>query len=238
MSEPLLTIILPTYNEAANVRPLLAAIDAALGSDIAYEILFVDDSNDETPNIITAYMQKDERVRLIHRSPENRSGLATACARGFQEARGTYVCCMDADLQHPPEVINMLLKKLVTGDNDIVIASRYVPGGNADGLISAYRKFVSYVLKYVVHLFLEPTRQSSDPGSGFFIFRKSILNDATLSPRGFKILIELLVKTNTTRVSEVPVQFLKRESNESKATLRQGVEFLKHLWFLSSRSQS
>lgn len=238
MNEPLLTIILPTYNEAANVRPLLAAIDAALESGVEYEILFVDDSNDETPNIITAYMQKDERVRLIHRSPENRSGLATACAQGFQEARGTYVCCMDADLQHPPEVIRALLRKIVTGDDDVVIASRYVPGGSTDGLMSAYRKLVSCASKYVVHLFLKPTRRSTDPGSGFFIFRKSLLDDINLSPRGFKILIELLVKTNTTRVSEVPVQFLKRESNESKATLRQGVEFFKHLWFLSFRSQS
>ncbi len=232
MSEPLLTIILPTYNEAANVRPLLATIHASLDPDIAYEVLFVDDSTDETPDIINAEMLKDHRVRLIRRAPSDRLGLATAYVEGFKEARGAYVCCMDADLQHPPEVIKTLLKKIITKNDDVVIASRYMQGGNADGLGSRYRKSISIASKYALHLFLEPTRRSSDPGSGFFIFRKSLLNTVDLSPRGFKILIELLVRTNTKRVSEVPVRFLKRENHESKATLKQGIEFLKHLWLL------
>jgi len=84
----------------------------------------------------------------------------------------------------------------------------------------------------VAHLILEPTCRSSDPGSGFFIFRKSILKGISLSPRGFKILIEILVKTNTERVSEVPLRFLKRKKGESKASIKQGIEFLKHLWRL------
>ena len=232
MKSPLLTIVLPTFNEAANVKPLLFAIRETLQSDVAYEIFFVDDSSDETPNIIKSEMLEDSRVRMIHREPEDRTGLATAFVLGFQAARGEYVCCMDSDLQHPPEAIQRLLQKIVTGEGDVVVASRYIPGGNADGLGGTYRKFVSKASKFVAYIILEPTRRSTDPGSGFFIFRKSILEGVQLSPRGFKILIEILVKTNTERVSEVPIKFLKRQNDESKASIKQGIEFLKHIWRL------
>lgn len=232
MKTPLLTIILPTYNEAANVTPLLAAIRESLGFDILYEVLFVDDSSDDTPRRIEAEMAQDHRVRLIHRAQKDRTGLATAFVTGFENAKGEYICCMDSDLQHPPATIKTLFQKITKRDDDIVIASRYIRGGNADGLGGAYRKFVSIACKHVTRLILEPTRRSSDPGSGFFIFKKSILADISLSPRGFKILMELLVKTNTSRVSEVPVHFLKRENDISKATVKQGIEFIKHVWRL------
>lgn len=224
--------MLPTYNEATNVVPLLNAIRRALKYDVTYEVLFVDDSDDATPRIIRREATQDYHVRMIHRPPRKRTGLATAFVHGFSEARGEYICCMDSDLQHPPAAITSLLKEIIKSDNDIVVASRYIPGGNADGLGGAYRKFVSIASKYVAHFVLDPTRRSSDPGSGFFMFRKSILNNVMLSPRGFKILIEILVKTNTKKVSEVPIHFLKRENDESKASIKQGVEFLKHLWRL------
>lgn len=232
MKSPLLTIVLPTFNEAANVKSLLFAIRETLQSDVVYEILFVDDSSDETPNIIKTEIIEDSRVRMIHREPENRTGLATAFVLGFNDAKGKYICCMDSDLQHPPEEIRTLLQKIVAEGDDIVVASRYILGGNADGLGGVYRKFVSVASKYFAQIILEPTRRSSDPGSGFFIFRKSILERVQLSPRGFKILIEILVKTNTERVTEVPIKFLKRENDESKASIKQGIEFLKHLWRL------
>lgn len=232
MKDPILTIVLPTRNEVANVLPLLTAIRKTLGRGVAYELLFVDDSSDDTQHIIRKEMVKNKKVRLIHREPENRTGLATAFVLGFQEARGEYVCCMDSDLQHPPEAIRTLLQKIVAEGDDIVVASRYILGGNADGLGGAYRKFVSIASKYFAQIILEPTRRSSDPGSGFFIFRKSILEGVQLSPRGFKVLIEILVRTNTERVSEIPIHFLKRENDESKASVKQGIEFFKHLWSL------
>jgi len=232
MKSPQLTILLPTYNESANIRPLLNAIRNTALNGTSYEVLFVDDSNDDTPDVIREEIQRNSKVRLLHRESSKRTGLATAFVDGFAEARGDYICCMDADLQHPPELLTMLMEQIIADQNDVVVASRYTKGGNADGLGSVYRKFVSLASKYLAFLVLEPTRRSTDPGSGFFVFKKSLLQDVHLSPRGFKILIEILVKTNTKLVSEVPLRFLSRENEESKATIKQGIEFLKHVWRL------
>ncbi len=127
--EPILTIILPTYNEAGNVLPLLASINDAFDSNIEYEILFVDDSNDETPDIIKMQMSKNNKIRLMHRQPKDRTGLATAFIAGFNDARGKYICCMDSDLQHPPQKIPDLLESAIGHNADIVVATRYMGGG-------------------------------------------------------------------------------------------------------------
>lgn len=235
----ILTIALPTFNEKDNVIPLLNKIkDAFEEKEYDYEILFIDDSTDETPDIIKKQMKIDEHIRLIHRMGKERTGLATAFIRGFKEAQGEYICCLDSDLQHPPEKIPQLLKTAITDNADIVAATRYAKGGSAEGLGSLrtfygiYRRLVSLGMKYFTQILFIPTRKTSDPLGGFFLFKKSLLENKTLQPKGFKILVEILMRTDHQKVSEIPYVFLSRENDDSKATLGQGWEFFKHLWFI------
>src|SRR6266480_1120536 len=145
MTVPELTLIIPTYNERESVQPLLAAIDSAL-SGITWEALFVDDSTDGTDRLLTRLRESDPRVQVLHREV-NRGGLAGAVVDGLLIARGTYLAVIDADLQHPPERLPSLLEAARTQAADIVIASRYVPGGSAGGLDGPLRQFYSRGLK-------------------------------------------------------------------------------------------
>lgn len=234
-SEKLFTIILPTFNEKDNVPPLLDQLASVFQhTQYEYEILFIDDSTDNTPEIIQQRIQHNPSIRMIHRTGAERTGLATAFIRGFEEAKGKYICCMDSDLQHPPETIKPLVEKALAKDADIVVATRYIKGGSAEGLGNLYRRLVSIGLKYFTQIIFIPTRYTTDPGSGFFIFKKGILENIILQPRGFKILIEILMRAryDGSKVFEVPYKFLPRENDTSKASVKQGLEFLKHLWFI------
>lgn len=125
-----LTVVVPTYNEKNNVFPLVEKIKQALSkSNYDYEILFVDDSIDETPHVIQQIMKDNKQTCLIHRKEEERTGLATAFIKGFEEAKGKYICCLDADLQHPPEKIITMLENAIAENADIVVASRYTKMG-------------------------------------------------------------------------------------------------------------
>jgi dolichol-phosphate mannosyltransferase len=234
-----LTIVPPTFNEKGNVKPLLNAIEKTFkNKKINYEVLFVDDSSDETPEVIQKEIKdrKNMNIRMIHRPKERRTGLATAFIEGFEDAKGEYICCIDSDLQHPPEKIYNLYQKAIEDRAEIVFGTRYTKGGSAEGLGSLktfygiYRRTVSMGLKYFTQIIFIPTRQTSDPLGGFFLLKKSILKGAKLYPRGFKISVEVLMRTKHNKVSEVPYKFLARENDDSKATLKQGMEFFKHLW--------
>lgn len=226
-----LTILLPTYNESANIAPLLRAIAQALKDlEIEYEIVFVDDSSDMTPDVIRRMQELYSNVRLIHRLPEARTGLATALIEGFSVAKGEYIVCMDSDLQHPPQTIAKLLKKLKESNADIVVATRYAGEGSAEGLGSFYRRAVSHLCRIASWCLIPQTRKTTDPGSGFFVFRKSIVHRVNFRGlRGFKILIDILARTKGLHVTEVPFTFLKRANDESKATVEQGLAFIFHL---------
>ena len=127
----LLSVVIPTFNEGGNIENLVSQIDEAL-EGINYEIIFVDDSKDNPPDIIKEVSKKYPSVRLYHR--ENKSGLATAVLDGFRIARGDYIACMDADLQHPPIVLKYMYKAIVVGGADVCVPSRFIPGGNDGGL--------------------------------------------------------------------------------------------------------
>lgn len=233
MKNTILTIVLPTFNEKENISPLLKKIRSTFNNNhYNYEILFVDDSSDETPKVIEKEIDDYPEIKLIHRKKKERTGLATAFIKGFEKAKGKYICCLDADLQHPPETISELLQKAIKEKADIVVATRYIKGGNAKGLGGIYRRAVSIGLKYFTQIIFIPTRKTSDPGSGFFLFKKELLKNSNLQPRGFKILIEILMRTKFKKIEEVPYKFLPRENDTSKAGIKQGIEFLKHLWFI------
>lgn len=234
MEQTKVTILLPTYNEANNVPPLLRALHASLdGTGHDYEILIVDDSSDRTPRVIQNMMKTYPEVRMIHRAKQDRTGLATAFVEGFKGAKGKYILCMDSDLQHPPEVVPHLMEAIKESDSDIIVASRYRAGGGADGLGTLYRKLVSKWSRLASWLILPVTRKTTDPGSGFFVVTKELVDSIPFDGlRGFKILIDILARAPMARVGEVPYIFRKRENEESKATFKQGVEFLRHITYL------
>jgi len=234
MSNILLSVVLPTFNERDNIIVLVDRIKRALSSDLDFEIIFVDDSTDDTKDLITLESLKDSRVKLIRRNQEDRTGLATAIVRGIQEAQGLYVACLDSDLQHPPEAIPILFKKAILENAHIVIGARYVSGGDSAGLSGIYRRIISIFTKYFIQIIFIPTRLTTDPGSGFFLFRKNILapgGGIVLRPTGFKILIEILMRGiyDPAKVFDVPYKFQSREFGSSKASFNQGISFIKHV---------
>ncbi len=229
-----LTILLPTFNEKENIFPLIKSLEKNLKDrKEKIEILFIDDSDDETPKVIErAEEESFLEINMVHRSKDVRTGLATAFVLGFKKAKGKYICCMDSDLQHPPKIIKKLYEKARTDGADVVVASRYIRGGDASGLGGIYRRLVSIGLKYFVNILFIPTRQTTDPGSGFFLFKADILKEASLDPRGFKILIEILMRANYQKVSEVPYKFLARENDDSKANFKQGAALFSQIWLI------
>ncbi len=224
---PLLSLVIPTRNEHENIASLIHRIGAALAA-VEYELIFVDDSDDETPAAIRRAMAANPGVRLIHREPDRRAGgLSSAVVAGIRQARGAFIGVIDGDLQHPPELLPQLLA--AGQDADIVVASRYVAGGGSDGLDGLTRQIVSRGSKLVAQTLFARVRKCTDPMSGFFLFRREVVAGVDLRPVGFKILLEILVRGRWSRLTEVPYHFEAREAGESKADLDQGVAYLRHL---------
>jgi dolichol-phosphate mannosyltransferase len=192
-------------------------------------VVFVDDSTDGTDVLIGQLAASDARVRLLHRGV-NRGGLAGAVVDGLQAARGSYVCVLDADLQHPPRRIPDMLDAARASGADVVVASRYVVGGAASGLDGPLRKFYSRGLKYLSRtVFPRRLAAISDPLGGFFLLQRAVIQDIDLRPIGYKILLEILVRCTWRSSAEVPYHFSPRQFGTSKADLRQGLRFLQHL---------
>jgi len=228
--DKLITVVIPTYNERDNVTPLVEKINGAL-SGYNHEILFIDDnSKDGTAQLISALSAKYP-VQVIVRLKER--GLASAVVHGFKYAKGDIVAVMDADLQHPPQVLADLLKAVDAGA-DLVIASRYVKGGGCEGW-GLVRRIISKGAIFLAHLFLPQTRGISDPMSGFFMLRREVIDGADLRPTGYKILLEILMEGHYQKVAEVPYTFRVRERGKSKLSARQQIDYLKHLYSLMRR---
>jgi dolichol-phosphate mannosyltransferase len=238
--EASLTLIIPTRNEADNVPHLVRDLkESLLGVD--YRVLFVDDSTDKTPEVIRALREKDDRIVLIHREGAERDGgLATAVTSGMDAAASDseYICVMDADLQHPPEKVREMLEIAHRSDADLVVASRYARGGDYGGLSGPLRKAVSRGTKYLSQIIFKEARKISDPLSGFFLVRNEAISGIQFRPTGFKVLLEILVCAPELKVVEVPFEFQARHAGVSKATMRQGFEYLAHIlslfWYVPS----
>jgi dolichol-phosphate mannosyltransferase len=196
-----------------------------------YEVVFVDDnSKDGTADLINSLAVKYP-VRVLVRKDER--GLATAVIHGITHGDGGIVVVMDADLQHPPEVIPELINKTEAGA-DIVIGSRYVAGGGMKGW-GLTRRIISKGAIILAHLLLPTTRVVKDPMSGFFAFKRTGISQARLTPRGYKILLEILMEGEFRNPAEVPYMFANRSGGESKLNARQQIEYLKHLFSLMWR---
>ncbi len=223
-----LSIIVPTFNEAPNVAELIRRVSAAV-EGIDAEVVFVDDSTDDTPDVIREVAASAALpVRLIHR-PARTGGLGGAVVDGFAAAESDTCLVIDGDLQHPPEEIPALYERFLRGDADVVVASRYAGGGTSGGLADRTRVLVSKTATALTRaMFPIRLREVSDPMTGFFILDRRSIDSATIKPRGFKILLEILARQNL-RVAEVPFDFADRHAGESKASLRQGMHFITQL---------
>ncbi|WP_308421680.1 glycosyltransferase [Microbacterium album] len=224
------TVIVPTRNERANVAEMVRQLGEALAGRRA-EILFVDDSEDGTPDEVERIAADAPLpVRVVHRPAGHRTGgLGGAVVAGLRAAAADVCVVMDGDLQHPPALVPALVDRHARGDSDAVVASRYIGGGDSAGLGTTLRFGVSRAATLVTKaMFPLRLHGTSDPMTGFFLVDRSRVDLEALRPSGFKILLELLVRGDL-RVAEVPMRFGERREGDSKATMRQGVTFLAHL---------
>ena len=226
-----LSVVIPTRNEAGNVAVLQDRLAKAL-EGIDHEIIIVDDSNDEESRpALASAAAADPSWRVMERSARHQTGLGTAVVDGLRIARGDAVCVMDGDLQHPPELIPRLLEA-VEGGADLAVASRYMPGGSRAGLAGRVRVLVSRGATVLARLLFREARQTTDPLTGYFCCRRSALAGLEFRPLGFKVLLEVLVCGHELKVVDVPLTFLARNAGESKATTKQGITYLRHIWSL------
>ncbi|NLI62596.1 MAG: glycosyltransferase family 2 protein [Methanosarcinaceae archaeon] len=220
----MLSIVIPTFNERENVEIISKRISETLKS-FPYEILFVDDSIDDTPDFLEKVSKRDSRVKYIHR--EVRGNLATAVVLGIEKSTGEFIVVMDADLQHPPEYIPKMI--VAMKDNvDIVIPSRFVPGGD-DGGLKGIRKFMSWFARISGQIVLSDLRKVTDPTGGFFMFRRRVVEGVELKPVGWKIMIEILVRGNYDKIVEIPYAFSPREHGDSKFSFKEQINYGLHL---------
>jgi dolichol-phosphate mannosyltransferase len=208
-------LVIPTLCEAENIAGLLTHVRSVLDPlKIPYEILVVDDdSPDATEEIVSAIALQDPHVRLLVRKGER--GLSGAILYGWQHTDATVLGVMDADLQHPPELLPQLISAVQSG-NDLVIGSRYTPGGDL-GQWNPVRKLLSAAAVWVTWPLQKSNLRAKDPMSGFFFVRRRCLPQADFQKSGFKLLLEILVRGKVQSVKEVPFAFGLRFRGASKA---------------------
>ena len=223
MLQPRISIIVPTYREAENLPHLIERIAEVRGRNAQdIELLIVDDdSRDGTVELITSRIET--WLRLIVRTDDR--GLSSAVLEGFRQATGDVLVCMDADLSHPPEAIPVMLQRLQEGA-DLVVGSRYVPGGTTAGDSGVLR----WLNSRIATVLARPLTSIRDPMSGFFaLSRATYASGRDFSPIGYKIGLELIVKCRCLRVVEVPLHFGQRKFGASKLNLKQRLLYLQHL---------
>lgn len=229
-----LSIIIPTWREARNLQLLIPRLqDRLRESAISAEIIVVDDNSQDGTEEICGNFPDSVPVRLIVRRSER--GLSSAVIAGMDTARGDVLLCMDADLSHPPESVPALYAALTGTDEitpeappaDFVIGSRYVPGGSTEDGWGLFRWLNSRVATWLA-LALTSV---NDPMAGFFALRRSDFTRCrtSLDPVGYKIGLELLVKSGAKRIRELPIAFANRLHGESKLTLEEQWNYLRHL---------
>jgi len=210
------TVVVPTYNEAANLPELARRIRASM-ADVA--IVVVDDGSPDG----TAARARELGIRVVERGER---GLATAVLRGLEEALTDVCVVMDGDLSHPPEAIPGLVKAVEEGA-EIAVGSRYAPGGEIERW-----PWMRRLTSRAGTLLARPLTRCRDPLAGFFCLRRGLLRGVALKPRGFKILLEILARTRAKRIAEIPIRFENRGSGASKFGPRERRAYLRQLWEL------
>jgi dolichol-phosphate mannosyltransferase len=218
-----LAIVVPTYNERDRLKDLVEKLFASfVAGGIDGEIIIVDDNSPDGTGTLADELATRYRVTVLHRV--GKMGLGTAVIEGFAAASAPIVGVIDADLSHPPDLLPRMLAAMQSTSADVVIGSRYIPGGGTRGwglgrlLMS---RFACLLARTVT-----PIR---DATSGFFLMRRTLARDVRISAGGFKICLELLVRGRTASVIEVPYVFVGRTAGESKMNLKEALGYLKQL---------
>ncbi len=232
MSSKQVSVIIPTFNESENICNVLESIKEYMPKLDIEAIVVDDNSPDGTGKIVEEYVQSVKdiagySVSVIHRKAK--SGLSSAIIDGLRKSCGDTVVVMDSDLSHPPQIIPKMLDTLKQTQCDIVVASRYVAGGAINGW-TLKRKLMSKVATKIAKKGLGIT--PNDPMSGFFAFRRKITDGLKFDAIGYKILLELLVKTKGVKVQEVPYTFTDRKFGSSKLDSSTIVDYCKSVWKL------
>jgi dolichol-phosphate mannosyltransferase len=256
---PSFSIIVPTFNESQNILDLIDSIKSNINKSRYYELIIVDDNSpDGTINKImdsyneingfTIYniqefddMQSNKNfliypnhndfnffIKIIMR--KGKTGLISALQDGIKSSMSDYIIIMDADLSHSPSYLNNLIKEIKTSKSDIVIASRYLKNGKIIGWPKKrvfYSKAATFISKSVFKL-----NNITDPMSGFFIMKRDVLKNIKFNTSGYKILLEILVKSKNIKSKEIPYTFINRKNGSSKLSHKVVIDFFKAIIIL------
>jgi dolichol-phosphate mannosyltransferase len=216
-------MVVPTYNERDRIAELTRTLFAAcVQHGVELELVIVDDNSPDGTGAIADELARAHNVTVIHRA--GKLGLGTAVVEGFDAASAEVVGVMDADFSHPPALVPPLFATLKATEADVVVASRYVPGGSTPNW-----PFRRRLLSRAACLLARPLTPIRDAASGFFVIRREIVRDVRIQAGGFKICLELLVRAWPQRLVELPYQFDDRELGESKMSLREAAGYLVQL---------
>lgn len=223
MSDIKISIVIPTYQEVQNIPLICEQVSSSLDGH-SFEIIFVDDNSQDGSYEAVKSISDRIPARIIVRTEER--GLSTAVIRGIEEAKGKYVVVMDCDLSHPSTAVQPMVAKLESGQNDFVVGSRYIDGGSFDDDWGFFRLLNSKIATWLAL----PLCHIKDPMSGFFAFeREKFETCAHLTPTGYKIGLEIMVKGEFNAPGEHPIHFKDREHGESKLSLKEQLLYLRHL---------
>lgn len=218
-----LSIVVPTYNERDRLAELVEAVfGACQASGVELELIVVDDNSPDGTGQLADELAIGRRMVVVHRS--GKLGLGTAVVAGFARASAPIVGVMDADFSHPPVLLPVLLHAFRDTSADLVIASRYVPGGSTPNW-PTWRRMMSRA----GCLLARPITPIRDPASGFFLIHKALARGTEIKAGGFKICLELVIRAWPRRIVEVPYQFEDRELGESKMGWGEAAKYLVQL---------
>ncbi len=228
-----ISIIIPTYNESENIIKILCTIGEILPKNISTQAIVVDDNSpDGTGKLVEDYLKNVKKmahytIEIIHRKAKD--GLGSAILNGIQQAKGDTIVVMDSDFSHPPQIIPKLVESIKKYQYDIAVASRYIKGGKIQGW-SVKRKFMSKFATLIAKKGLGI--HTKDPMSGFFAFKRNIIKGLNIDAIGYKILLEILVKTKNVNIKEIPYTFQDRELGSSKLSIKTIFDYYRSVWKL------
>ncbi|MEM0465386.1 MAG: glycosyltransferase family 2 protein [Candidatus Pacearchaeota archaeon] len=219
-----LSIVIPTYNEKENIKEIISKIENEFNkNDIIGEIIVVDDNSpDGTGEILEELKKNKNNLKVIHR--KGKLGLSSAVLEGWKIAKGKVIGVIDADLSHPPEKIKELFFPIKNNQADFTIGSRYIQGGKIEGW-NFKRKLMSKIATILARIYTK----IKDPMSGFFLIKKECIENVQLDSKGFKILLEVIIKGKYSRIKEIPITFVNRTKGKSKAGTKEIVWYLQNL---------